>query len=78
MTLGELESFFTGAWPLLEVLEANFADDGYDVERMHDFVVAIESEFYPELERLYRDRITAWAADRRASEAEDDDDGAAC
>ena len=77
LTLGELEKFFTGAWPLLEVLEANFADDGYDVERMHDFVVAIESEYYPDLARLYRDRITNWAAGRRASEAEGDDDAAA-
>lgn len=66
LTLGELETFFNGAWPLLDLLESNFGHDGYVVEQMQDFVVAIDSEFYPELARLYRERINTWAAHRAA------------
>jgi hypothetical protein len=73
LTLGELETFFTGAWSLFDVLEANFGEHGYDVEEMLGFVVAIESEYYPELDRLYRERITSWAARRCANEADGDD-----
>jgi hypothetical protein len=76
LTLGELEAFFDGAWSLLDVLEANFRESGYEREEMLGFVVAVESEFYPELDRLYRDRITDWAARQRANEAWDDDDAA--
>ena len=53
LTLGELESFLLGAWPLLEVLEANF--DG-DVDAMLDFFTA-DSEFYPHFDRLPRRRV---------------------
>ena len=65
LTLGQLESFFTGAWSIFDVLEVNFGDDGYDLEEMQDFVVSVDSEFYPELGWLYRRRITSWAAEQR-------------
>jgi hypothetical protein len=74
LTLGELEAFFTGAWSIFEVLEMNFADDGYDVDEMQSFVVGVESEFYPELGTLYRRLIDAWAADRQVDRNEDDAD----
>ena len=54
LTLGQLETFFTGAWSVFDVLEMNFGDDGYDLDEMQDFVVSVDSEFYPELGRLYR------------------------
>ena len=65
LTLGALESFFTGSWSIFDVLEMNFGDDGYDLDQMLDFVVSIDSEFYPQLDRLYRRRIREWAAARR-------------
>ncbi len=61
LTLGELEKFFNGAWSIFEVLESNFADDGYDLDEMQSFVVSVDSSFYPEIDRLYRERIEAWA-----------------
>lgn len=62
LTLGQLEAFFNGAWSIYEVLDYNFSADGYDLEVMQDFVVGVGSEFYPEFDRLYRQRIEAWAA----------------
>ena len=56
LTLSALEAFFNQAWPLLDVLEANFADSGYDLERMLAFVVGVESEFYPQIGELYTQR----------------------
>jgi hypothetical protein len=64
LPLGHLESFFNEAWPLFEVLESNFGNDVYDVEQMLDFVVSVDSEFYPDIDRLYRARIRAWAAEQ--------------
>jgi len=61
LTLAQLEAFFTGAWSVFDVLEMNFGDDGYDLEQMLDFVVSVDSEFYPQLGRLYRTRIREWA-----------------
>jgi hypothetical protein len=72
LTLGELEAFFNGAWPIFQVLEGNFADDGYPLDEMQDFVVSIDSEFYPELDALYRRRIAAWAADLHADDDVDE------
>jgi hypothetical protein len=66
LTLGQLETLFNGAWSIFDVLEMNFGDYGYDLEAMQDFVVSIDSEFYPELGRLYRRRITRWAGEQRA------------
>jgi hypothetical protein len=65
LSLGQLERFFHGAWSLFTVLEANFSDAGYDPGQMLSFVTRVESEFYPEIGRLYRQRITDWAALRR-------------
>jgi hypothetical protein len=66
LTLGQLETFFNGAWSIFEVLDANYGDDGYDLDEMQDFVVSVDSEYYPELDWLYRQRIAAWAAEQRA------------
>ena len=65
LSLGELEALFNGAWSIYEVLDCNFADDGYDLDEMQDFVVSVDSEFYPDLDALYRHRIAAWAAERQ-------------
>ncbi len=66
LTLGELEAFFNGAWSIFEILEMNFGDDGYDVDRMLSFVIGVESQFYPTIDALYRQRIETWDAERRA------------
>ena len=72
LTLGQLETFFNGAWSIFEVLDCNFADDGYDLDEMQDFVVSVDSEFYPQLDALYRHRIAAWAPDHAADDDDDD------
>lgn len=69
LTLGQLEAFFNGAWSIFAVLDANFGDSGYDLDEMLDFVVCVESEFYPRLDTLYRRRISAWAAKQRGAAA---------
>lgn len=72
LTLGELETFFTGAWSILDVLDMNFDDPGTDLGTLLGFVVGIDSQFYPQLGRLYRRRIRSWAAQRaRLLEAEE-------
>lgn len=53
LTLGELEAFFTGAWPLMQVLEMNFEEDD---EGMLGFFRAY-SQFYPQLDALLRQRV---------------------
>jgi len=65
LTLGELEAFFNGAWSIFDVLAMNFHERGYDREQMRDFVVGIESGFYPQIGRLYDLRIEAWGTARR-------------
>lgn len=65
ITLGQLETFFNGAWSIFEVLDANYGDDGYNLDEMQSFVVSIDSEFYPDLGWLYRRRIASWAAEQR-------------
>ena len=65
LLLSQLESFFNEVWPLFEVLERNFADDGYNVEQMLSFVVSVDSDFYPDIDLLYRARISAWAAEQQ-------------
>jgi hypothetical protein len=72
LSLGQLESFFSGSWSIFEVLEMNFSENGYDGDEMQAFVVDISSPFYPDLESLYRERIGVWGADRR--DAADDID----
>ena len=66
LTLGELEVFFNGAWSIFDVLAMNFGWRSYDREQMQDFVVGVESEFYPQIGRLYDLRIEAWGAAQRA------------
>jgi hypothetical protein len=53
MTLGEFADFFLGAWPLIDVLEMNFENDR---DASLDFFSA-ESEFYPDFDRLCRQRV---------------------
>lgn len=53
MTLREFADFFFRAWPLIDVIESNFEDDlggalGF---------FSVDSEFYPELDRLCRQRV---------------------
>lgn len=67
LTLGQLTSFFSAAWSIFDVLEMNFADDGYDLDEMQEFVVGVDSEFYPQLGALYRRKIADWAAERHAA-----------
>jgi hypothetical protein len=66
LTLSELETFFNRAWSIFDVLEMNFGNDGYDLDRMLRFVVGVESSFYPQVGRLYKLRIKDWAAVRKA------------
>jgi hypothetical protein len=75
LTLGELEEFFLEAWPLLEVLECNFESDP---EGMLGFFRGA-SEFYPDFDRLLRERvIERFGVDDDDAEDEDEDaDGAA-
>ena len=65
LSLRELESFFIGAWSIFDVLEMNFGESGYDEDEMQAFVVEVGSSFYPELDTLMRERISAWGAARR-------------
>jgi hypothetical protein len=65
LTLGELEVFFNGAWSIFGILDMNFGHCGYDVAEMLDFVVGVDSGFYPQIDTLYRKRIETWAASRR-------------
>lgn len=43
----------------------NFGYSGYDRNEMLDFVVGVESEFYPQIRELYEQRIETWGAARR-------------
>lgn len=67
LTLGELEIFLNGAWSLFDVLAMNFGREGYDHDAMRDFVVAVESQFYPQIGALYARRIENWGAAQRAN-----------
>lgn len=53
MTLREFADFFFRAWPLIDVIESNFEDD---LAGALGFF-SVESEFYPELDRLCRQRV---------------------
>ena len=72
LTLGELYDFFTGAWPLHAVLDMNFQGD---VEGMLGFFVA-ESDFYPDLDALCRQRVLEAFPKEAEGEQEDDEPGA--
>ena len=64
LTLGDLESFFNGAWSIFDVLDMNFNSAVCDLEKMQRFVVGIESQFYSQIDLLYRARIREWATSR--------------
>lgn len=68
MTLGEFADFFLSAWPLIDVLEMNFEGD---LDASLDFFTA-ESEFYPDFDRLCRQRVIAQFPE--PVEDEDDED----
>jgi hypothetical protein len=77
LTLGQLETFLNGAWSIYDVMEMNFGHLDFDAEYVLDFVEKIDSEFYPQLDRLYRARITAWALAGRAATEQKDGRGVA-
>jgi hypothetical protein len=57
LTMGQLVDFFSGAWDLMNVLEGNYADGGFDCyDEMLDFFNG-ESEFYPCFDRTLREMV---------------------
>ncbi len=57
LTMGQLVDFFLGAWDLMNVLEGNFIDGGFDTyDDMLDFFDG-ESEFYPCFDRTLRSMV---------------------
>jgi hypothetical protein len=71
LTLGALHDFLTNAWAFHGILEANFEGD---VEGMLGFFVA-ESDFYPRLDALCRQRVLA-AFPEREEEYDDEEEEA--
>ena len=67
LTLGALHDFLTNVWAFHGILEANFEGD---VEGMLGFFVA-ESDFYPHLDALCRQRVLEAFPERE----EDDEEG---
>ena len=67
MTLGALADFFLRAWPLVDVVAGNFEDDLGEALRFF----SAESDFYPDLDRLCRERVRARY--RGAGEPSDDE-----
>jgi hypothetical protein len=62
MSLGDFAGFFLGAWPLLDVLEMNFAGGA----GAKPAFFRATSEFYPELDRLCRQRIIECLSEHRS------------
>ena len=75
LSLRELESFFSGAWSIFDVLDMNFGESGYHEDEMQAFVVDVGSSFYPELDSLVRERISTWGAGRRSEAGSDAEPG---
>lgn len=68
LTLEELVKFLNDAWPFQVLLRGNFLDEGErDIDVMLEFFVSVESEFYPQFDALYRQRIVEWATERIAA-----------
>lgn len=62
LTLDALVSFLDSAWPIRQLLGGISLRQGEScIERMLAFVTSVESEFYPQIEALYRQRIVEWA-----------------
>ena len=71
LTLGELTDFFLDAWNLLDVLEMNQFASLDDALAFFDG----RSEFYPDFDRLLRERVTAaWPATEEDGKEENLDD----
>jgi hypothetical protein len=75
LTMAQLETFFNGAWSIFDVLDMNFADNGYPTAAIRAFVAA-SSCFYPQLGSLYAQRIAAWVRERRREHGLDSDGAA--
>jgi hypothetical protein len=71
LSLQELADFSLGAWDLLECLDCNFRDRGYEPREVHGFVLSASSDFYPEFDALVRHRIDEWLARVRADAQEE-------
>jgi hypothetical protein len=69
MTLGEFTDFFLKVWPLLDVLEMNFEDD--PEARLNFF--SADSDFYPDFDRLCRQRVIARFPEREPGMGDDQD-----
>jgi len=69
LTLGALHDFLTKAWALHGILEANFVGD---VEGMLAFFVA-ESDFYPQLDALCRQRVIEAFQEWEEEDGDEDD-----
>jgi hypothetical protein len=66
LTLGELADFFLGAWNLIGVLKMNLDNDG---NIGLDFF-SVESDFYPDLDRLITQRVVERLPQLREAAAE--------
>ena len=58
-----------GRFPAVQATRSAFQDTMRD-----NFVEAVESEFYSDLDRLYRHRISAWVARQRRELGSDEDE----
>ncbi len=67
LTLGEFTDFFLNSWRLTDCLISNFDDD---LEKSLAFFVA-ESNFYPDFDRLCRQRVVQVFADAAADNEND-------
>jgi hypothetical protein len=72
LTLEQLVDFFLGAWNLIGCLDCNFGDDGYPIDRIHDFIVDASSSFYAEFGGLVRARVNDWLDTIECEEEEDE------
>jgi hypothetical protein len=73
LALNDLAQFIIDGWGLWDVLEMNFADQGYPPKEVHDFILDASSSFYPAFGDLIRARVDAWL-DEVASYCDQDKD----
>jgi hypothetical protein len=71
LSLGELLTFFLGAWNLEDVLEAH----EFDVEAAQDFVTA-SSLYYPDFAKSIQAQIHNWRSDATAADDDEEADDA--
>ena len=62
MTLQEVTDFFLNAWPLLDVLNSNFEESGFDSYEVKSFVLDASSSFYAQFGLLIDLKIDEWLA----------------